>query len=132
MFLTWSFNEGTICKFIYAVRVCFYFFEALSKSVNTICNVIHYGYVYKTGFHLSGVLQILHQNITQAPLGLLEMMLVITIVSPCWFLALQMYFPKSLVSMSSTVIMLWETLVVWPMPLLTSLQEVWIWTGRWS
>lgn len=34
--------------------------------------------------------------------------------------------------MSSTVRMLWDTRVMWLMPLLTSLQEVWMWTGRWS
>lgn len=37
-----------------------------------------------------------------------------------------------MVSMSSTVRTLLETRVVWTAPLLTSLQEVWVWTGRWS
>lgn len=43
--------------------------------------------------------------------GYLEMV-VPTIVSPCWLLALHMYSPKSMVSMSSTVRMLWVTRVV--------------------
>lgn len=34
--------------------------------------------------------------------------------------------------MSSTDKMLWETLVVWPMPLFTSLHNVWMRAGRLS
>lgn len=73
-----------------------------------------------------------HPTIFQAPQRFSEMMFVTTIVSPWLFLALQMYFPKSMVSMSSMVRTLLEMRAVWPVPLFTSLQEVCVSTGRCS
>lgn len=73
-----------------------------------------------------------HQTIFQAPQRFSEMMFVTTIVSPWLFLALQIYFPKLMVSMSSMVRTLLEMRAVWPVPLFTSLQEVCVSTGRCS
>lgn len=73
-----------------------------------------------------------HPTVFQAPQRFSEMMFMTTIVSPWLFLALQIYFPKSMVSMSSMVRTLLEMRSVWPVPLFTSLQEVCVSTGRWS
>ena len=72
-----------------------------------------------------------HTIQTRLTQGYPETMLVATNVSPLRFLALHVYFPKSMVSMSTTVMTLWEMRVVRPTPLFTSLFESWTSTGRW-